>query len=175
MMELLKSNKQALFFLGKFIGLYMLLNFLYGAFIQFYYPLVDPFTLLVTNHTSTLLNLLGQKASTVSSLKSASVVITNKGSGVVNVYEGCNGLNVAIVYITFLFAYNNQFKVQLLYVFFGTLLIYLLNLFRVTALFAIAQTYPEYLYLFHKYILTGFLYATIFFIWYRFTRVRALK
>lgn len=163
--NLFADYKPALLFLLRFLGIYILGNVIYGLWIVSYGNLPDPFTQLVTANSSSLLNLVGYNASTFMSGLYPNVSLQLDGATVVNVYEGCNAINVSILFVAFLFAYKGTPKRTLIFSFIGLIVIYLFNLLRVAGLFLIAKYFPDQLYLMHKFIFTGVLYAFIFFLW----------
>ncbi len=162
----MKDQRAILFFLLKFIGLYIVLNTIYGLWIERYDPMPDPLTRIVTDQTAALLSLAEDNITVGEAVNSPFVPIRQDNKTVVSVFEGCNSLNVMIVFISFLVAYTGTLKKSLIFGGVGIALIYLFNLFRVGLLFFIAKYYPNNLYFFHKYLFTGLLYALVFFLWY---------
>lgn len=139
---------------------------LYGFWVVSYGSIADPFTILVAEHTAYLLYLIGFEASVMPSviLPNASLVLN--GDIVVNVYEGCNAINVSILFVAFLFAYKNSFKATIGFAIIGLISIYIFNLFRVGGLFLVALYFPDSLYLMHKFVFTGVIYAFVFGLWF---------
>lgn len=166
MKEVIKQYAPALRFLGVFVGLYLLLNTFYGLWIQFYYPLVDPITIWLAEQTAFILRGFGQEFTALPESASANVALWLKDELIVLVYEGCNGINVVIVYLAFLIAYKGKTLRLLKFSFGGVGLIHLLNLARVGLLAEVALFYPDYLYFFHKFFFTGFIYAVVFALWF---------
>lgn len=164
--KLLKEYRPAIFFLVRFLGVYILGNVVYGLWIVSYGNLADPITQIVTSNSSWFLNLLGFKASTLSSDIYPNVSLQLDGQTVVNVYEGCNAINVSILFVAFLFAYKSTLKKTFVYSVAGLAAIYVFNLFRVAGLFLVANYFPDQLYLMHKFIFTGVIYAFVFFLWF---------
>lgn len=162
----MKEQKAILFFLLKFIGLYLVLNTAYGLWIARYDPLPDPLTVIVTHHTVALVSLAEKDIAVGERVNSPSVPILQNGRSVVSVFEGCNSMNVMIVFVSFIVAFTGTWKKTVLFGLAGILLIYIFNLFRVGMLFFIAKYYPDSLYFFHKYLFTGLLYVMVFFLWY---------
>jgi exosortase family protein XrtF len=162
----MKEQKTILFFLVKFIGLYLVLNTVYGFWISSYSPLPDPITKIVTHQTAALVSLTEDNISVGVGVNSSNVPIRQNDKTVVSVFEGCNSLNVMIVFISFIGAFTGTWKKTILFGLAGLVLIYLFNLLRVGLLFYIAKYYPDNLYFFHKYLFTGILYALVFFFWY---------
>ena len=162
----MKDQKAILFFLLKFIGLYIVLNTVYGFWIEYYAPLPDPLTKIVTHHTAGLLSLAQDNVTVGEVLDSPNVPLQQEGRTVVSVFEGCNSLNVMIVFVSFIVAFTGTLKKTITFGIIGIVLIYMFNLFRVGLLFYIARYWPNNLYFFHKYLFTGLLYAMVFFLWY---------
>jgi len=128
--------------------------------------MADPLTVLVAKHTANLLGLVSSNVSTLPSALLPNVSILLNGSVVVNVYEGCNAINVSILFIAFLFAYKGSFKRTLTFSVVGLISIYLFNLLRVGGLFLVALYFPDHLYLMHKFVFTGVIYAFVFLLWF---------
>lgn len=166
MVDFLKTYRQALFFLAVFLGLYLLLNTLYGFYIEAYYPMADPLTILVSQQVGTLLSWFYEDISLQVLPGLAYGTLQYKGIEVINVFEGCNGVNVMIVYLAFLFAFSGRLKSTLFFLFTGLALLYLVNLVRVFLLFQISLHFPQQLYFFHKYFFTGILYLFVFTLWF---------
>jgi exosortase family protein XrtF len=162
----MKEQKAILFFLLRFIGLYLVLNTAYGFWITRYEPLADPITKIVTHQTAALVSLTEEDIEVRDSLKNAYVPIYQNGKAVISVFEGCNSLNVMFVFLSFVIAFTGTWKNTLLFCLAGIVLIYIFNLGRVGSLFYIAKYYPDNLYFFHKYLFTGVIYALVFFLWY---------
>jgi exosortase family protein XrtF len=162
----MKDQKAILFFLLKFIGLYIVLNTIYGAWVGYYAPLPDPITKMVTHHTAALLSVTQSNVSVGEAINSPNVPLRQDNDTIVSVFEGCNSLNVMIVFISFIVAFTGTWKKTLVFSLIGIVLIYVFNLFRVGLLFYIAKYWPNNLYFFHKYLFTGLLYAMVFFLWY---------
>lgn len=166
MKDNIKELKPAFRFLGIFVGLYLGLNILYGVWIYSYNPQVDTVTSIVTRQSSVLLNLLGEETRTELIASAPSVSILNPSGVVVDVFEGCNGINVMIVFVSFIFAFGGQQKKIAWFLFLGIVIIYLANIIRVMTLYYVAQYWETYFYYVHKYVLTAFLYMLVFALWW---------
>lgn len=164
-MKLLREFKPALFFLAKFLGIYILGNIAYGFYIESYYPTADPATLLVTQQTSWCINLTGAQTSAEELAFKPSVAIVENGASAVNVFEGCNGLNVMIIFLAFVVAFGGPGKAMLWFLPSGLLIIHFVNLLRIGLLHFVAQHYASYFYYIHKYFFTAILYVVIFALW----------
>jgi len=170
MKSVLQEYKPALIFLVVFVGLYLLLNTLYGVFITAYHPAADPITRMVSNHVAWLLNIFHDDVVARSFPGSQSIRIMLADKRIINVFEGCNSVNVMIVYVAFLFAFKGKPKDMLYAGLIGIGVVYLMNLLRVMLLFEVALNFPDYLYFFHKFLFTGFIYLVVFVMWYYWIR-----
>ena len=161
-----KEYKGVVVFLAKFLGLYLVLNLAYGFFIEYYEPDSDPFTRIITNHVVWLLSLFDSSVSSTVTPGVYYITVEHSLKTVIRVFEGCNSLNVMIVYVSFLFAFTGPVRLVLRYLFIGIIVIYIMNLARVMLLYGVALYYPKNLYFFHKYFFTAILYAVVFVLWY---------
>jgi len=173
LMQFIKENKRAILFLVVFVGLYLLLNTAYGFFIQQYYPTADPFTRALTYQIVWLLSLFDSSVTYYPSSYIEYITIANDRQNMIYVYEGCNSINVMIVYVCFLIAFKGPRRLLLRFVIVGIVGIYSLNLLRIGLLYAVAFYFPEQLYFFHKYLFTGIIYVMVFVLWFYW--VRAIK
>ena len=97
-----------------------------------------------SNHSALLLDLVGYDASIYAWPDVPSVALLLNGYTVVNVYEGCNAINVSILFVAFLFAYKGTIKKTFIYSIIGLIAIYVFNLFRVAGLYLVANYFPDH-------------------------------
>ena len=164
--DILQEFRPAILFLVKFIVLYLIGNIVYGIYITYFYPYPDPITSLVTEQSSSILNVLGYNTDTSIQTGKPNVLVSLSGRSVIAVFEGCNGLNVMIIFVAFILAFGPLTKKILWFLTAGLIVIHIANLFRVIVLFFIALSNPDYLYFLHKYFFTAFLYLIVFVFWY---------
>ena len=162
---MIKEFKPALRFLGIFVGLYLALNVLYGWWIE-RYDVADPATVLVTKQSSWLLNAMGEETYTKPKLNTRTISIFKGSRIVVNVFEGCNGINVAIVFVAFMVAFGGDRKKIMWFIPLGLVLIHFANLLRVSGLYLVAEYFEQYFYYVHKYAFTASIYVMVFLLWW---------
>jgi exosortase family protein XrtF len=162
---MINEFKPALRFLGVFVGIYLTLNLLYGWWVTIYEE-ADPATVLVTQQSAALLNLLGEETYTKPKFNTPTVSILNGSRIVVNVFEGCNGINVAIVFLAFIIAFGGYLKKMLWFIPLGLVIIHVANLLRISGLYLIAEYFHQYFYYIHKYMFTASIYLIVFFLWW---------
>lgn len=163
----IKDFKPALLFVGKFLLVYLVLNTLYGLYITKYDTQPDPITRAVTINSVQVLNIFGYEAYIGPDFPGEpKIPVYLDGAGAVNVFEGCNSINVIIVMIAFLVAYKGPLKHYLWFVPVSIIIIYILNLVRVDLLILVSRYLPDYMYFTHKYFFTAFIYAGVFILWF---------
>jgi exosortase family protein XrtF len=163
---MLKEYREAIIFLSKYVILYLVLNTLYAYYISYYTPEADPLTVLVTRHTEGLLSVFDGEVDSYVISGSANVPLIKNGDTVMTVYEGCNSLNVMIVFVAFIIAFRGPFKLFVRYLLLGLLAVYLINLVRLVGLYGVALYFPRSFYFFHKFFFTGIIYLVVFMIWF---------
>lgn len=178
-MSLLKEFKPALVFLGKFLVLYFVGNILYGLYVEAYDQEPDGITGLVTAQTSGLLNASGHETAYWDAPGMPKIALSEAGGVVLYVFEGCNGVNVMIVFAAFLFAFGGPAKAMAIFLPLGLIVIHLFNLLRISLLFSLALNYATQFYYYHKYFFTATLYLVVFGLWalwvIRFNEKRNIK
>ena len=168
--DFIKENKKAIWFLLVFVGLYLVLNTVYGFFIQYYYPSSDPFTRLVTSQVVWFLSWFDSSIHFSPSSFVKNIAVANGQKVIIYVYEGCNGINVMIVYLCFLAAFRGSSTLFFKFLTVGVACIHALNLARVGLLYAVAIYFPGQLYFFHKFFFTGIIYVAVFVLWFYWVR-----
>ena len=175
-MSVLKDFRPALLFLARFLAVYVVGNVLYGLYIESFGDQSDAVTRVVTEQTAALLRTAGEETSTGDRAGRPIVLLMNTTEGtVLNVFEGCNGLNVMIVFVAFLAAFGGPPKKMLWFIPAGLLIIHLFNLLRIGLLYYVATQFEQYFYFFHKYLFTAILYAVVFGLWVLWVTIVARK
>jgi len=163
---MLKEFKPALRFVAIFIAVYLVLNFVYGFWIESVRPSPDRATILVTQQTSVFLSAIGEDVQGRIDVKTPTVSVLKKGDIVLRVYEGCNGINVMIVFISFLLAFSGGKKKIIWFLPLGLFIIHLANLIRIALLYYVAEYWQSYFYYVHKYLFTAVIYLVVFLLWW---------
>ena len=165
---MIRDFKPALLFLSKFLGIYVLGNIAYGIYINQYYPQSDPTTQWVSNQVSAILSYSGTSVTAIPSSSKATISLTEEFTGdtIINIFEGCNGINVEIVFLAFLVAYQGTIKRTIIFSLMGTLVIHVFNLARIILLFHQAKNHSPYFYYVHKYLFTAILYVVVMVLWW---------
>ncbi len=165
---MIKEFKPALLFLLKFLGIYVLGNIAYGVYINHYYPASDPATRWIANQVSEIISVAGTSVLTMPSPRVASISLIEESTKdtIINIFEGCNGINVMIVFVAFLVAYQGTVKLTIIFSLVGLLVIHIFNLARIILLFQQARDHSPYFYYIHKYLFTAILYFVVAVLWW---------
>jgi exosortase family protein XrtF len=162
---MIKEFRPALLFIGKFLLVYFFGNIAYGLFIQSYYPKPDPITFVVSEQSAWILNQVGYHVALENETSAPKVIMTNDSLAILRIFEGCNGINVIVVFIAFVIAFGGSAKRMFLFILSGTIVLHFVNLLRLAFLFHLAFNRSTSFYLYHKYFFTATLYAIVFALW----------
>jgi len=160
-----KEFKPTLLFLAKFVGLYIVANMVYGLFITAYAPVADPVTHAVTEQCGWILDVTGWPVTVQDEALKSTTLIVHEGTARIAVYEGCNGVNVMIIFLSFLLAFGPYTRAMAWFAPLGVMVIHAGNLARIVLLFLVTLYYPNYLYYLHKYFFTAIIYVVVFILW----------
>lgn len=164
-MSLFQDFKPSILFLAKFIGLYVVLNVAYGFYLDASKGEADIATRWVTEQTAFIIDSYIDNVSTGPKEDLKSIFIYRDNIAILSVYEGCNGLNVMVIFVSFLIAFGKIGKRMLWFVPLGILVIHLFNILRILLLFHVTISMPDFLYFSHKYLFTAFIYIGVFGMW----------
>ncbi len=160
--------KPFLLFLGKFFLSYLLLTFVYQSYLNQFESKqmeVDAITVAVANQTVTVLSWFDSQSYTMPHLHEPSVKMFYKNKYISRIIEGCNAVSVIILFIAFVVAFSGKLKNTLLFILFGTVLIYVLNIFRIAILCMAMYSFPEYQDFLHGVVFPLFIYGVVFILW----------
>ena len=124
-----------------------------------------PITEAVAEQTIYLLNLFNYNAEIVQSRFDISMLVIVNGKYIARVVEGCNSISVIILFISFIIAFSSGFKSTFLYIVFGSLLIYSINIVRIAIISIALYKYPKYEEVLHNIIFPAIIYGTTFLLW----------
>jgi exosortase family protein XrtF len=161
----MKEFRPALRFLLVFLVLYFVGNVVYGLWIQSYDGLPDAATRIVALQTSGMLNVLGYSVEALENTQGPTVFLNSGGKLILNIYEGCNGINVMIVFTSFVVAFGGSYRKMIPFVPGGLIIIHLANVVRLILLFWVAIGYHRYFYYVHKYFFTAAIYLIVLVLW----------
>lgn len=168
MKELVIKYKSVLKFIFTFLLVYGVLTFAYKLYLDYsdgseYYP--DYMTNLVAKQTDDLLHSLGYDAMIQQHPDELSMKLIINSKYVARVVEGCNSLSVVILFASFVIAFAGKFKTTFFYILAGSVLIYVVNLFRIVILSIGLYHYPWRREELHTVIFPLIIYGMVFLLW----------
>lgn len=171
----MKDNKTVILFLIKFFGTYIVLFLLYSFYLNATQQksgvfACAPITKNVANQSKMLLDFIGYPSEVKQSNIELSVDLSVKGEPVARVIEGCNSISILILFIAFIVAFSATFKTTLLYIIFGSLFIYSINIMRIAIIAIALYEFPEHEHLLHNYLFPAIIYGVTFLLWFVWVR-----
>jgi exosortase family protein XrtF len=168
---MLKEFKPTLLFLLKFGLIFGIGSFSYSYYINTFHtqdpPIADPFTEFIADHTFKTIKALGYTAERWNPKTEPTVGIYIEGfeNQSIGVYEGCNGVNVMILFVAFIVAIGGSFKKMAWFIPAGIVAIHLFNIVRLAGLTVLATLSEGAFHFLHKYAFTAVIYAFVLVLW----------
>ena len=128
-----------------------------------YHP--DFVTHFVARQSTGLISKLGYDAEIIAHETKPQMVLNMNGSYLASIIEGCNSISIIILFIAFIVAFAQRFKKTVFFIFVGSLLIYVVNVFRIVILAIALYHYPEQEKLLHGVVFPGIIYGMVFLLW----------
>jgi exosortase family protein XrtF len=125
----------------------------------------DSFTKLVAQQTEEVLLFFNCDVKTTPNLKEPAVNLYYKQRPMARIIEGCNALSVIILFISFIVAFSGKIKTTILYMISGSILIHILNVFRIALLCVLMYYYPKQQHFLHGVLFPLFIYGVVFILW----------
>lgn len=158
--------KPFLVFLASFFGCYVLLSLLYHFYLSsFGGNAVDTVTQIVAQNSAKVISWFFMRIQPEVFAGEPFVRIYFQNKYIVQIVEGCNGVSVVILFISFIVAFSGSLKNTLLFIFGGTLLIYILNVLRIAMLIVLMYYLPEKKHLMHSVLFPAVIYGAVFILW----------
>lgn len=172
---MLKDFRPVLGVLLRFIVIYLVLLFGY----QFYLNRgkengLDSFSRMIAEQVRRIQNLLGYPTQLYNDVSKEQVWFYVKNDYVTRMVEGCNAVSVMILFLAFVMAFYKGFKTSV-FALVGLVLLYIMNLLRITGLNIVMTDYKEYGKMFHDYIFPAVIYGSVIVLWLIWIKFFALK
>ena len=88
----------------------------------------------------------------------------------IGIADGCNGLNLYILFIGFIIAFPSTTKKKITFGIAGILIVFSTNVLRCIGLSMIQIHYPHFMFYAHHYVFKIITYAVVFFLWSQFAK-----
>lgn len=166
--DLIIKYKAVIKFILTFLVVYGVLTFAYKLYLDYsdgseYYP--DYFTNLVAKQSDALLDAFGYNSQITNHPDEPSMKLIINGKFVARVVEGCNSISVIILFVSFIIAFAGEFKTTFLYILAGSVLVYVVNLFRIAILSVGLYHYPWRREELHTVVFPLIIYGMVFLLW----------
>jgi exosortase family protein XrtF len=153
-------------FVAKFFLSYIILTLIYQGYLaSFDDNQVDSVTKLVAVHTKNLLELFNADVAVEDTGSVSYIKLFYNHKYVARMIEGCNAISIIILFVSFLVSFSARLKTTLLFVFGGSLVLYLLNVVRIALLCFLLFLYPEREPFLHGIFFPLFIYGVVFGLW----------
>ena len=155
-----------LLFLGKFFLAFVLLTFIYKMYLNsFGENKIDTITQFVGYNTKNTLQLIDNQSYLIHNNTKNYIQIFYQKKYVSRIIEGCNGISVIILFLSFIFAFSGKWKQTVVFMVTGSIIIYTLNVFRIALLSVLLFHYPKYEHVLHGVIFPLIIYGVVFILW----------
>jgi exosortase family protein XrtF len=153
-----------LLFLGKFFLSYILLTAMYRLYLaRVDDNMLDGITINVAQLTQQLGNLFGIGIATQSDYMHYGIIYKDKI--VARIIEGCNGISVIILFISFVIAFSGKWKQTVFFILGGSAILYILNIFRIILLSVLIYHFPNQEAILHGVVFPLIIYGIVFILW----------
>jgi exosortase/archaeosortase family protein len=92
-------------------------------------------------------------------------VIRHENGVAVRIVWSCTGLKQAYIFFCIIAFYSGNLKQKIWFIPLGLLLIYIVNILRITAITALIEPFPEYFDLLHEHLFKYLFYIIMFGMW----------
>jgi exosortase family protein XrtF len=168
--KILQSYKPTIYFIIKFISIYLVLVLIYNYYLSFYQGTTDPLTLLIGKWVTQIYHWLGLQVSTIPLEHESGLKLIINNNYVARIVEGCTAASVIIMFAAFVLSFTNNIKQSLKFVIFGSLSIFIFNILRIVFLGYLLYAYPQYQDVAHRIIFPALIYGYVVFLWLLFIK-----
>jgi exosortase family protein XrtF len=158
--------KPFLIFVGTFFLAYSVLTILYQGYLSsFGENKLDAVTKLVAKNTEQVLKWVDATTTLEEVGPQKDLTVFYHQVAVARIVEGCNAISIIILFASFVLAFSGKLKTTLLYIFGGSLFIYVLNVWRIAMLCVLLFHFPEQQQLLHGVLFPLIIYGIVFILW----------
>lgn len=174
-------------FLLRGLIIFLAWKILYLGFLAFPRTLDKPLTKWVGQHAAWVLNTLynsneysAKELVAVTNFEGQIQIapvsrIDKNGKKLLHIADGCNGLELFVLFIGFILAMPSGILRKTAYILIGILIIHVINVLRCVGLSSIVIHWKESFDFAHHYVFKILVYATIFILWTRFMKKISIK
>ncbi|AXB56305.1 exosortase family protein XrtF [Flavobacterium fluviale] len=166
MKKYLVQFKPFLLFVSIFFLTYIVLTLLYKFYLNSYQANdLDGVSMITGANTEQLLQFFNYDVSIQKSIQDPWLKIIINEKYVARITEGCNAVSVMILFVSFVAAFSGKFKKTLLFILFGLISIYILNVIRIALLTVLVFYFPAQNDFLHGVVFPLIIYGYVFVLW----------
>lgn len=166
MKKYLVQFKPFLIFISTFFAAYIVLTLFYKLYLNSFEPnQVDGITNIVGRNVAQLMDVFNCDIKVHASITDSWLEVWYNKKFIVRIVEGCNAISVIILFISFVLAFSGKFKTTLIFILFGILFIYVLNVVRIALLVVLLFYFPQYGHFLHGTLFPLVIYGVVFLLW----------
>lgn len=168
MKNTINQHKPFFLFLLKFVLFYLIFTLIYKFYLNQFNVAnkeVDRITEFVAQQTKNTLVFFGKECEIRKHEFEASYKVLYFNKYLARIVEGCNAISVIILFASFIFAFSSNFKNTFLFILFGSVFVFILNIFRIALLTVGLYNYPEYEEFLHNIVFPVVIYGVVFVLW----------
>ncbi|REE82956.1 exosortase family protein XrtF [Lutibacter oceani] len=168
---MVQNNKTVIYFLIKFFGTYLLLFLLYSFYLSknqksFELFACAPITKTVAIQSQYLLNVMGYSSEIEQSTSEMAINLFVNDILIARIIEGCNSVSIIILFVAFIVAFASGFKRTILFILFGSFIIYFVNIVRIVVIVIAIYKFPKLEGVLHNIVFPGIIYGITFLLWF---------
>ena len=169
-------------FLGKALLFFIAWKIIYGVFLVHTNVLDYPLTTHVGDASVYLLNNWTSMSGFTSvreicasiyagdNINELASKIYHNGEGIIYIVDGCNALELMVLYIGFIVCMPSNFWRKVMYIIIGVILLDIVNILRCSGLIYLREYFDAYFEFAHHYLLKASIYTATFLMWMVYVR-----
>lgn len=165
MLNTLKKYRPAIAFIVRFFAVYILLTLLYNFYLSSFEAEPDGVTRLVAQQSESIMDSIDYSSTTNIYEGENFVRFLVKEKPLAIIVEGCNSISVIILFLSFIIAFKGSLVNTVLFIAVGSVVIYLVNLFRIVVLLIGFYEIPQYKSFLHTIVFPLIIYGIVFIMW----------
>ncbi len=166
MKKYLAQFKPFLIFVSIFFLTYIVLTLVYKFYLNHYGAIdLDGISLFVGKNVEFLLRLFDYNIIIQKSSQNPWLEIILNNMFLARLIEGCNAVSIMILFVSFVAAFSGKLSKTLLFILFGIVTIYILNVLRIALLIVLLFYFPEKTSLLHEIVFPLIIYGYVFLLW----------
>lgn len=158
-------HKASWFFIGRFLGCYLLLSLSYFFYLSFFEDSPDWLTVVTGRIAEFCIEILSYQADLIPQSQSSTLELHINKVYLARIIEGCNGVSIWILFFSFVWAFSKKSKYLTLFLLLGSLSVLLINWLRIALLAIALYEFPHLAESLHQLVFPAIIYGWIILLW----------